>query len=338
MFQRILVPLDGSPFAEQAIPIAVRLVHASGGTLLLLHIAGLRVKYGPYLARSGSYSHMLFKEEIASAYHYLQQLARREDLTGISVQLDVFAGRVAQTIGTAAQLRGADMVVLCHHGFTGIRRWAMGSVTHDLIRHSGAPVLALRADSPFLKKSSSEFTRSFRVLVAVDGSSFANSAIEAGIQLAAALNPPPTPRTLHLVRMVQPAPFHEQLAIEQAGLDVDLQEEVLKEASDELRTMAETAMHQQREQFGVHIEWSVEEVKDVVEALLSCGEETERPDATERVLVLATHGRTGLQRLREGSIAERLLNKANFPLLIIHPKQRLGQREPVLEEVWREKV
>src|SRR5215467_9636259 len=65
MFQRILVPLDGSPLAEQALPVAARVARATGGTVVLLHVAHLHVEYGPYLVQTPYFSELALKEEQA---------------------------------------------------------------------------------------------------------------------------------------------------------------------------------------------------------------------------------------------------------------------------------
>src|SRR5690349_7764320 len=103
MFEHILVPLDGSSLAERAIPIAARLARAGGKKIILLHVAGLHVGYGPYLAQAGSYSQGFLKTEIAAAYHYLEGFARGKDLAGIRVLTEVLPGIPAQTIFAAVQ-------------------------------------------------------------------------------------------------------------------------------------------------------------------------------------------------------------------------------------------
>lgn len=342
MFEQILVPLDGSLLAERAIPVAARLARASGGRVILLHVASLYVGYGPYLAQGSTYSQALLKTETVAAYHYLENLARGKDLAGIKTLTEVLPGIPARTIITAIQFHQTDLIVLCSRGSTGIKRWIQGSVAHQLIRHSPVPVLVLHEECSTLTTSPIEQEHSVRVVVALDGSSFAQNAIAPAIQLSAAFNPLPAQRTLHLVQVVKSPSRHELHEYEHYGIDVDLREAALNEARNSLQTVAETTTRQINTEPGVQITWSTEEGQDVVETLLSQVKPSVGQGTHEinDVLVLATHGREGVQRWRQGSITEHLLDSTKLPLLIVHPEeeQELSQQELAEEEFWREKV
>src|SRR5258707_9465942 len=115
MLQRILVPLDGSPLAEQALPIAARIARATGGTVILLHVTPLHVEYGPYLAQAQSLSEVVLQEELAHAESYLARVANANDFVGIKTETVTIFGIPAQTILTFAHIRKVDRIFQCDH-------------------------------------------------------------------------------------------------------------------------------------------------------------------------------------------------------------------------------
>src|SRR5215467_1725359 len=148
MFQRILVPLDGSPRAEQALPLAARIARAAGGTVVLLHVAYLHIEYGPYLLQAPYVSELALKEELAKAKSYLAGIASSDEFVGIKTKTEAIFGIPAQTILTFAHVSKVDLIIMCSHGYTGFKRWAVGSVARKIVQQSAAPVLLLREGAP----------------------------------------------------------------------------------------------------------------------------------------------------------------------------------------------
>jgi len=127
MLQRILVPLDGSARAEYALPVAARLAHATGGTLILLQV---------YQVMPSEFVLSDYTAEAAQATAYLAQVAARPELAGITVERITLAGAVARTILDAVLEYQADTLVLCSHGRSGPTRWALGSLAEKVARHA----------------------------------------------------------------------------------------------------------------------------------------------------------------------------------------------------------
>lgn len=323
MFQRILVPLDGSLLAEQAIPIAARLARASSGTVILIHVAKLHVEYGPYLAQASIYAESSIKAEVASAHYYLEHLARSEELAGVPVLTEVLPGIPTQTILSAVHFHHVDLIVFCSHGYTGVKRWLLSGVTQKLVRQSTIPVLVLRPGCGSLMKTPLDVTHALRVVVGLDGSDFSQDAILPAAQLVVALNPSPAQRVLHLTRAVKSPSPHEELVSERSGLDVDLHQEELNEARSYLRTIAEATARRLDPELGVQITWSVTEDEDVVDAIIDVVDGAGGADTSQvhDVIALATHGREGFQRWMVGSVTDRVLDGTKLPLLIAHPQR-----------------
>lgn len=86
MFERILVPLDGSPLAERALPVAALIARSTGATVVLLHAASIELEYGPYFAQATAFVETALETEIDSANAYLELIASSETLAGIKTE------------------------------------------------------------------------------------------------------------------------------------------------------------------------------------------------------------------------------------------------------------
>ena len=138
VFRRVVVPLDGSGRAERALPLAVELARALGGTVLLLHAAPrpdetLRVRGQPVTDR---WAAAMFEW----GANYLDRVRARLAGEGVAVATAVGVGRPADVILEEVAARG-DLVVMATHGRTGFTRWALGSIADKVVRAGEAPVV-----------------------------------------------------------------------------------------------------------------------------------------------------------------------------------------------------
>ena len=128
MFQKIVVPLDGSVRAEAAIPIATRIARSTGASLLLVRIIYPPIESTRYLrvlAIPDELAYEVAEAEIELARSYVQQVARSEALAGIKVEVQTAASTaIAETILEMTKQAKADLLILCRHGHTGLKRWA----------------------------------------------------------------------------------------------------------------------------------------------------------------------------------------------------------------------
>lgn len=314
MFKRILLPLDGSARAEQAMPVAACLAQASKGSVILLRVLSLAGNWiwqeDPLLAQE------VLKVEQEDSRVRLEQLAHAPLLAGREIIQEIVQGIPAATILITAQTQQADLIVLCSHGRTGLKRWALGSVAQKVARASPVPVLVLneRADAPLHEQIS---TRPIRVMVTLDGSPLAERALQPAIQLSTALSAP-FPAALHLVHILPLS-----LAFEYG------QEDAVAKLRREKMQKAQTYLaHLQKQVLANHPTISVTSTlamnQDIAGTLLSIaetgeGEGLNGPTEASDILALTTHGRGGLERWVIGSIAVRILSATRLPLLIVHP-------------------
>ena len=192
MFKHILVPLDGSPWAEQALPVAALLARAANGAIILLNVMTAAASAASY-AREPFLVQQIQEKASAWAVKYLAEVAHSHQLEGIETQVVVYSGPAAKTILETSEKQRVDLIVMTTHGDTGFKRWAVGSVTLQVARQSPVPMLALRAGGTFPAGAYPDASRPLRpvtAIVALDGEELAEEAIGPAAQLVAALAAP----------------------------------------------------------------------------------------------------------------------------------------------------
>ena len=146
MFKHLLVPLDGSPLAEKALPATLEIASRFDSEITLL-----RVIQPPYVLTNvgGSNYAALFTalrdqaEEEAKSYLTTQQNSLRQQGYQVHAQM-VNGDPIAEIILQVAETTQADMIVMSTHGRGGLSRWVYGSVADRILRHANIPVLLIR--------------------------------------------------------------------------------------------------------------------------------------------------------------------------------------------------
>ncbi|HVB22797.1 MAG TPA: universal stress protein [Ktedonobacteraceae bacterium] len=343
MFQRILIPLDGSRRAEEAIPVAARIARSTGGTIVLARaVTSLidatwypayledRREYGPvwYPVNPSGRQGQVINSDVDGAKEYLTTVALSPELAGIETILEVLPGDPAHTILLIARSQNVDLIVMCSRGETGLKRWLLGSVAQKVARHSPIPVFILREGAEKLSRVQPEGKRAVRILVPLDESLVAEAALLPAAQLSAALSTP-MHGTLHLARIL-PLPAIED--IEDKG-----REEIAKAAKAYALKEATSYLHTIEHQLqkgdtfngmpsNLEVTTSVVVDTDIAGRLMRMAESGEDKEGSFTVgpcdiIALATHGRGGVGRWLVGSTTERILESTQLPLLIIRPQK-----------------
>jgi nucleotide-binding universal stress UspA family protein len=142
--KKVIVPLDGSPLAEKVLPHVVNL-----GKQMRLEVVFLRAYALPPAISAdeyGTYSEALFNQLEAEAKDYLAKKIKEVEQDGLkNVSSVVDLGYGAEEITTFARKTPDNFIAMCTHGRSGATRWVLGSVTERVVRHSGDPVLIIRA-------------------------------------------------------------------------------------------------------------------------------------------------------------------------------------------------
>lgn len=285
----VLVPLDGSELAERALPVAERIALRTESQLLLLHvIPPLTWEYS--LSGGAFTSQALFDEEDRGARQYVERVAGDVRARSPRVETLVLHGDPASAILDAQTGRHIGLVVMASHGRTGLARFALGSVTDRVLR-SGiaptgrAPVLVVRPfgeERPEIPLAAA--------LVPLDGSALAELPFALLDQLGGRM----VTRVL-LVRVVDP---------ERLSGETEEAERYLKEASERLGARQEGR--------DVTIETAILYGKPAEQII-------ERAGRDRDLVIMATHGRGGVERWAYGSVADRVLQGLRLPLLLVRP-------------------
>lgn len=298
MYRTILVPLDGSSLSEQALPMATALAQAMGAQLILVQV----------ICTPGVDREEVQRKTEAEAKEYLAGVAGQLAERGLQAAIALSYGTVVEGILSAIELRQANLVVMCTHGRSGLKRWLYGSVAEALLGRSPVPVLLVRP-ADLVVTPSPESGRP-QVLVPLDGSALAEAVLPHAEALAEALN-----GTLVLLQVViLRVPRAPELFLASTWMRFVKEEEA--QAENYLARVADRL-----KQDGLCVQTVVRSVQTVVESDTAAEVilQEARRAAGPGLVVMATHGRTGLKRLLFGSVAMAVLQRGLRPLLLLRP-------------------
>ena len=148
MYQKIMVPLDGSKLAECVLPH----VEALARGCQVKNVIFVRVVESFYVP-SNLEKYTLSDEELkrinsetrTAAENYLNQLVSQTEYDGVNLQTEVIIGKVVESLDEYAKKNGVDLIIIATHGRSGITRWVWGSVADRVLRSACVPVLMIRA-------------------------------------------------------------------------------------------------------------------------------------------------------------------------------------------------
>jgi nucleotide-binding universal stress UspA family protein len=149
MYQKILVPLDGSKLAECALPHVKNLVKGGAlGEATLLNVVHVYVP-GTLGENPGRVDINTVRENLfMESRKYLADVESRLASEGIKVKKESLEGnRPADTISDYAQKNGVDLIVIATHGYSGMKNFLLGSVAFRVLHQSHAPVLLIRPEA-----------------------------------------------------------------------------------------------------------------------------------------------------------------------------------------------
>lgn len=146
MFHNILVPLDGSPAAEKALPFAEEMAKLHGGQLRLISVCSWATSSFP--AEAGYYiSSELIEAQLKSQDDYLTTIQADLKLRGVEARTYGLEGNALQRIIEFAESNKIDLIVLTSHGRTSFKRFLLGSVAENVARLAPCPVLLVGHES-----------------------------------------------------------------------------------------------------------------------------------------------------------------------------------------------
>lgn len=320
MYHKILVPLDGSPFSEEALPLAIGVARRTGAELRLLHV--MESLYGKVI------------ESEAAITDEMDGLARRiMEAAGVTAMVGVRRGEAVPEICAYIEEEGIDLVVMATHGWGGIRRAWLGSVTDELVRAAKVPLLVVRPQGgePAAAPPEGAAVGSGHpplqgaeirhALLTLDGSDLAESAVEPLLALAG-------PDARYTLLRVVPIPIPGDAMT--AGWDPALWQDLLPTLRDEARDYLDRFAAQLRER--------VREVE--IDVLIELSPASAIIDYAAQhdidLIAMATHGHGGIRRVALGSVTDKVLRGADAPVLISGPRFRFPNSSGSAESAMRE--
>jgi nucleotide-binding universal stress UspA family protein len=321
-----MVPLDGSPFSEQALPLARSIAMHTGAALHLVHVH-VPIAYvylgdvnlGGVPTGDGG----LDDDLRANEQRYLDAIRQRvatEDGPGTDCTL--LDGPAAEALARHAATTDTDLIVMTTHGHGVVTCLWLGSVAHGLIHRSTVPILVLCPQHASRPGDPAAFRK---MLIPLDGSPLAEAILEPALALGML-----TGTEYVLVQIIDPRAQPGDVQIEYAaGLDDVVTEELRSAAEAYLGQVAATLRAQ-----GYAVQTRVVIAEHTADTLL----ETAEASAAD-VIAMTTHRRGGLGRVLLGSVADSVVRGAATPVLLVrsqeieeHVEEATGSRAGISAE------
>lgn len=312
MYDRILLPTDGSTHAMAAAEHALALSRAFDATVHVLGVADIDRAAGLFDAGGVGEAFLeRVRAETETAVERTAALAAADD----PVETAVVDGDPADAIADYATEADPDAIVMGTHGRRGITRFVAGSVTERVLRTATVPVFTVRRPDGEDRPEGAEPTVGAagevptyeRVLVPTDGSETAERAVDHAVAIADALD-----GELHALNVVDVAA---------AGQRDPVPSGTVVEALTEQGEAAVDAVAERADDAGVPV------VTAVRQGFPGSRIRTYARENGADVVVMGTHGRTGLGRVLLGSTVERLVRRAEMPVCAVPPADRDGADE-----------
>ena len=282
MYDKILLPFDGSEGASAVLHHASEIAHRTDATIHVLFVADTARESVTVVETDVVDTLVQEGEDIVA------EAAKTLDTLGVDYETDVIQGNPAPTIVDYADSYDFDLIVMPTHGREGLSRYLIGSVAEKVVRLASGPVLTVR----MLDDERLQFPYE-DILIPTDGSAGATDAGEHGLALAATLD-----ATVHILSVVDTG---LALGSEMARSDT---EQAATNAVEELEASAKSQGITNTETY-VDRGKPVEVILDHIES-----------DGIDAV-VMGTDGRRGTERILLGSVAEKTVRSAPVPVLTV---------------------
>jgi nucleotide-binding universal stress UspA family protein len=286
MFSRILVPLDGSRLAEQILPFArffATPLNLAVDLFTVIESASNHPSWSPARARG-----------------YLEGVREKYFSSGVSTNFHVETGEAATVIIERYRNDPHCLIAMATHGMSGLRRWLMGSVTSKVVQHAANPLLIIRPT----EKADPVIPASLRtIIVPLDGSALAEKALPTVIGLAK-----PLKLEVQLVRAYTPA---AETYIIADGVIAQSTAQFNQNLKAEVETYLEGKVQALRAE-GLENVTATAVLGDAASEIIDFARRTEN-----NLVAMSTHGRSGVGRWLLGSVAEKVVQHSQDPVLLI---------------------
>ncbi len=298
--RKIIATTDFSDESQSGVRYAVTLAEQMRATIALLHVIE------PPSRLSGVESGVLAREDselTKFAREKLAALAKREGKGDVAVTSSVRTGNPFHEITTAAREDAADLIVIATHGYTGAKRVVLGSTTERVVRHAPCPVLTVPTRTTPARAGKTPALKVKRILVPMDFSNLSKDALPWATFMAEQFK-----AEVVLLHVVEKFPIDYLMGRELTSHAIV---PLIKQAEADL----ERAAVDLAKSIGIKISSAVREGKPHEEIC-----EAAKALAVD-LIVLTTHGYTGLKHVWLGSTAEYVVRHASCPVLVVRAAQ-----------------
>ena len=312
MYRLIMVPLDGSKAAEQALPLAISIARRAGATLQLVHIHdSVRPMFMDAVP--------LFDDQHDAAHRereraYLDDLADRLSQCGkLTVRTTLLDGATADTLALYALARCVDLVVMTTHGRGTHRHAWLGSVADELVRWMPTPLLLIRPRDVSPDLAHQPVCR--RMLIVLDSAAQSEQYLAHSIAVGTLLRTEYT-----LLHVIEPAPATYRTAPDQR-INQSVLEQRRRRAQAYLDRIA-ARLRAEALRVRTHV---------VVGAPAVVIPDYAQETAAD-LIAMETDARSGVVELLQGSLADQVLSGTPVPLLLYHPREATNSSETGYEQ------
>jgi len=304
MNTKILVPLDGSISAERALPYLHWLALPEATEVVLVSV--IDPAYNVYGTMNFTMPDLLTSIQ-ADTEKYLQLQSTQLQKEGYKVTAKMRVGNPAGEILAIAKKHNVDMIAMATHGRSVLMRWILGSVAERVISEATVPIFLVREGCAV------SGTQPARIMVPLDGSEFAEQALTTATIIAKRMK-----SELYLLNAIDGSvSANTNLYVETQG---ELDDVISEWREDMGAYLASKAEHLRTEGVVTQTRMVLDDPATAIEDIATLEEVS--------LIVMSTHGRTGLQRWLYGSVANEALHKVNSPLLLVRPSIALSENSP----------
>lgn len=298
--REILAPTDFSEQSVAGLRYAMNLRSRFISNLTLLHV----VEPSPPMAGVESEALAQSDSEVTAwAQKELVKLARKEAGNDKQIASIVRTGKPFREITAAAGERAADLIVIATRGYTGTKRVLLGSTAERVVRHARCPVLTVRTATTPGRISKTPTFRLRKILVPIDFSELSIGALPWATFLAANFG-----AELILLHVTKKSPIDYLLGRELMNETIV---PLMKQAEADLERMA-ASLSQSTEVNASAVVRDGAPFEEICHAAKTLG---------ANLIVLTTHGYTGLKHVWLGSTAERVVRHAPCPVLVVRERE-----------------
>lgn len=298
MFTSLLIPLDGSKTAEQVVPWARAFAEAFRLPVELLAVIDVETLLTS--ADRARHFDKLVEQFSRDSKAYLERISGR--FVGNKVRRSIEQGDAAELIVRKAETGKNTLIAMTTHGRSGLNRWLLGSVAEKVLRATTNPMLLVRADHGDQTNHVASLTS---IIVPLDGSEMAEAVLPTVIRISKKLR-----LEVFLVRVYSNPYSGFTSGGGQYAVNIDA---LMKDIRDQARNYLEAKMAELRKR-------GIEQISYLLQEGIGADEIVATAEQTpESLIVMCSHGRSGVQRWVMGSVAETVVRHADKPVLVIRP-------------------